>query len=613
MGKNENRAAYALIQLGLSSRALNALQRAGITTIDQLRTLSYLQLANIKGIGEKTAAEIHYKMAAWSSRHSTTPSTTDEHDDVEPTPLSVLKLSIRPYNALMRSHIRTVEQLLSMTRVDLLAVRNIGTKSADEIESKLDEYLTHHPHLRRHLPSPTADDQEPEHPRPLQPREFPLVERELLEAAQAAGIPLAEISIDRLGLRRAEWHALYTSGTRNLNQLLRQPLAQWQDYPFIAMRVREYLSWLLDQNPDIWHLEELEYGLNPFLRSQLSILSLSRMIRDWLAELSVKERFIITRRYGLQGTSLTLQKIGVELRLTRERIRQLQNRAEQTLTMPVARFNIYLVQVMLYHLIRQSGGIVPEQRLAPMLSNAMEVGEVNPIGAIHLILTLAPHARWLRDLAAWALRTYPVEQGLRIQRAALRILNKNGVSLTLPQMLCAIQKEHPFSHHPLQLSFIEACLRSHPAIYIDHRGYCGLLKWQRSHTDMIVLALRELRKPSHYSVIAAKANELLRSTPMSEHNVHAILGRRSDIFVRVGHGIFGLQEWGLPDDGNVANAIYRVLSEAGRPLHLSEITDRVLETWKVRPGTVYVALTQDSRFVNVGKGIYQLKKWLTAS
>jgi hypothetical protein len=92
-------------------------------------------------------------------------------------------------------------------------------------------------------------------------------------------------------------------------------------------------------------------------------------------------------------------------------------------------------------------------------------------------------------------------------------------------------------------------------------------------------------------------------------NIHAHLHRRSDVFIRVGRGIFGLREWGLPDDGSLANAVYRVLAEAGRPLPLETITDRVLETWQARRFSVYVAIINDDRFRRTGPSVYGLVEW----
>jgi RNA polymerase nonessential primary-like sigma factor len=48
-------------------------------------------------------------------------------------------------------------------------------------------------------------------------------------------------------------------------------------------------------------------------------------IADWLDELSEKQREVVSRRFGLRGyESSTLEEVGREIGLTRERVRQIQ-------------------------------------------------------------------------------------------------------------------------------------------------------------------------------------------------------------------------------------------------------------------------------------------------
>ena len=55
------------------------------------------------------------------------------------TPIEDLDLSVRSYNCLKRWGINTLKDLTSMTRDDMMKVRNLGKKSLKEIESKLKE------------------------------------------------------------------------------------------------------------------------------------------------------------------------------------------------------------------------------------------------------------------------------------------------------------------------------------------------------------------------------------------------------------------------------------------------------------------------------------------
>ncbi len=60
--------------------------------------------------------------------------------DVYDTPIEDLELTTRTYNCLKRADITKVGQLLQMDEKDLLAVRNLGAKSIEEIRDKLVEH-----------------------------------------------------------------------------------------------------------------------------------------------------------------------------------------------------------------------------------------------------------------------------------------------------------------------------------------------------------------------------------------------------------------------------------------------------------------------------------------
>ena len=73
---------------------------------------------------------------------------------------------------------------------------------------------------------------------------------------------------------------------------------------------------LLDTIPD-------EHNTDPSLLLQNS--DVQRHIDIWLSQLSDKQCAVVERRFGLHGRDVaTLEEIGVELGVTRERVRQIQ-------------------------------------------------------------------------------------------------------------------------------------------------------------------------------------------------------------------------------------------------------------------------------------------------
>jgi len=93
---------------------------------------------------------------------------------------------------------------------------------------------------------------------------------------------------------------------------------------------------------------------------------------------------------------------------------------------------------------------------------------------------------------------------------------------------------------------------------------------------------------------------------MSEHNIQALLSGHGE-FVRVGKGKYGLAEWGIHDDGNVANAVRRILINHKHPMRFVDISEEVLKTWEVQKSAIIAAIDNDARFSKTNDG----KVWLT--
>ena len=105
-------------------------------------------------------------------------------------PIEDLSLSMRAYNCLRRSGLVTVGQVLEKSEEELLALRNFGRKSYDELRDKLDEMGL--------LPADRGEEELPEAP-PLGDEETPITARrapaepELGEAAEAEKVQVAKV------------------------------------------------------------------------------------------------------------------------------------------------------------------------------------------------------------------------------------------------------------------------------------------------------------------------------------------------------------------------------------------------------------------------------------
>ena len=63
----------------------------------------------------------------------------DKKEKVLEMTIEELDLSVRSYNCLKRAGINTVQELITKTEEDMMKVRNLGRKSLEEVQEKLEE------------------------------------------------------------------------------------------------------------------------------------------------------------------------------------------------------------------------------------------------------------------------------------------------------------------------------------------------------------------------------------------------------------------------------------------------------------------------------------------
>jgi len=86
-------------------------------------------------------------------------------------------------------------------------------------------------------------------------------------------------------------------------------------------------------NEDDQTMEEKISDMTPSVEYQIIKASIEQQLRDTLGELDEKEAVVLKWRFGLDDDQpLTLQEIGDKLHLTRERIRQIEQKAMRTLS-----------------------------------------------------------------------------------------------------------------------------------------------------------------------------------------------------------------------------------------------------------------------------------------
>ncbi len=336
--------------------------------------------------------------------------------------------------------------------------------------------------------------------------------------------------------------------------------------------------------------------------SQFSTDQLNSLIESALNSLKKeRDREVLLRRGGINiDKSQTLEQIGQDLNITRERVRQIE-KAALTKIRETHDHNHDFANTSL-ELIGNTGGIMSVQSLL----DALELDDSNKPQAVFLLkshpaivfVDRNDHHAQVVLLA----EQYDAAQLKELHEALIEAVKKQAK----PAKFSAIAKRIDGPHNPEALEEI-----ARASAYLSQLDKLwGLTSWPevnpKSIRDKIYLVLKKAGRPMHFTEIAEKISSLKANpkkvTTQAVHN-ELIKDKR---FVLIGRGIYALSEWGYRS-GTVADIIEEVLKEES-PLSKDEIIKRVLARRQVKTTTIVLNLQEKPQFVRVDKGVYSLAK-----
>jgi len=236
--------------------------------------------------------------------------------------------------------------------------------------------------------------------------------------------------------------------------------------------------------------------------------------------LSEQQVRVLKGREGLTPKGkMTLEEIGAEMHVTRERIRQIEASIWKRLRHPSSpAMRQFLVAFLIEVMHKQGSLIVKEHSLDARM--IMFLAKCLSIPSMKLKHT---------DL---------VVLGSSSKHLALLNVSKRGIPDQFPDYLnyeFIIEQLGTLGGFYLTAtdSFILAAATSNKRLHQLDKG------------QRVYLALRENREPAHFSVITEQYNSMFPDDESSERAIHGILGRELYGVVWVGSkGLYGLKEWG---------------------------------------------------------------------
>ena len=334
-----------------------------------------------------------------------------------------------------------------------------------------------------------------------------------------------------------------------------------------------------------------------------------QVTKQLLSELPERARDVLIGRYGLRQATKkqTLEAIGKKYGITRERVRQIENYALNTIRKSDSFAEAKGVFEQLRRMIEDFGGIVSEEDFLNSLGKDESVKN-----HVNFLLVLGDLFIRKKEDADFRHRWFVDEKFADRIHGSLQALYK---SLDDDELV-------PESE------FIAQFLKDIGDISEEYRNeeiarrWLGISKklgknplgeWGKAHSsnvrakgmrDYAYLAIKQHGSPMHFSEVAKTISDLFdkKAHVATCHNELI----KDDRFVLVGRGLYALSEWGYTT-GVVKDVISDVLRSNG-PLTRDEIIDKVRNERYVKDNTIIVNLQDGKLFRRDKEGRYTLLK-----
>lgn len=335
--------------------------------------------------------------------------------------------------------------------------------------------------------------------------------------------------------------------------------------------------------------------------------NIDTLLQDLLQGFNPKQQKVILRRFGLKnGRRATLQEIGDELGVTRERIRQIEEDTLRKLKPRVAETAGPLVSFASVHL-DQAGGVRRDDFLVSDIASYIypESSAKYAHEKIRFFLTAAKNPLFEKENDDYHAFWYSNEEA----RSKFFDFVKNVMDF----LQSAAEKTSPRDANYLATcnNFAECHYLNIPkALGVNVFGDFGLRSSPeiepRTIRDKVFLALRKHGKPLHFSDLAKYVTRYgIDKKPAHVQTVHNEL-IKDKRFVLVGRGIYGLREQGF-EPGTVREVIAGILKKKG-PMQPEQIVRMVNEQRFLKENTVLLGLQNKRHFRRLDDGRYHVKE-----
>ncbi len=331
----------------------------------------------------------------------------------------------------------------------------------------------------------------------------------------------------------------------------------------------------------------------------------SKIYQSLVQGLPQRTKEVFERRFGIKDERETLESIGLGLGITRERVRQIEERGfsyvkeqnQEILAQLFSDFSGYF---------KNKGGLKKENIVLK------DLGGNTSQPYVLFLLTLGEQFLRVCEKADfysfWSTISKPIKKVGKTLDLLVKNLEKRGKPLNKKDFCSQLFAQYSLSSEAL-LSYLEVSKR----IQENKEGKIGLIDWPEINPkgvrDRAFLVFKKEKHPLHFREVAGLVDKFEWALPNKKtlpQTVHNELIKDSR-FILVGRGMYALEEWGYIS-GTVKDIISQIMKENKRPIGRDKIIEKVLSQRCVAENTVLMNLNNKKYFSKDSKGEYILRK-----
>ena len=338
------------------------------------------------------------------------------------------------------------------------------------------------------------------------------------------------------------------------------------------------------------------------------IKDIDQLIDGLFADLNPRQVKVVTGRFGLKsGEKTTLQEIGDELGITRERVRQIEEYCIKKLEKRVKE-EIQEFLEFCHAYLTKAGGVRRDDYFIDDIKYFIKPGldkkVKNADQKIRFLLWTGGMPSYHKEDEKFRSFWYSDEESKRkfldFIKSVTNLLEKNDKQAVLDDKIYLKHCKDFYTCHYVLIPNHFGC---------NVFGDFGLREWPeiepKTIRDKIYLVLKKHGKPLHFEQIAKFITDFgIDNKPAHVQTAHNDL-INDERFVLVGRGVYGLKERGFVP-GTVREVITRLLKANG-PLTKAEIVNLVNKERFLQENTILINLQNKRYFKKLADGLYHLR------